>query len=129
MVQPATFDDVEYDFASNYGSGYRDISIFGSLTRQGIKDKQDRGETLQLQGATSGVIRGEIAEVDSREFATLHDATDGDSGAPVYDGYYNSGWGRYAYVGGVHSRVDSNDSNKMWHTLMESIEDELNVTV
>lgn len=117
--------DVEYDFASRYSNSYQGLSIYGSLSRTGIKDLQDRNASLNKQGATTGLKSGEIIDVKTNQFQTNHENKDGDSGGPVYKPYYD-GLGDYAYIGGV---VSGNDSGGAVHTLMDSIENDLNVTV
>lgn len=116
--------DVQWDIANNSG-GVRGYQIYGILAKDYLKD--NLGETLYKQGSATGNVTGSIEKVGSTFIKIdASNSSGGDSGGPYYD-YGCSIGGCSSYIAAIHRGTAGDGLQK--GTLMESIEDNENVTV
>lgn len=112
-----------YSFAKDSSDSYQGPTIFGSMAKTTLKDYEgDSSYSLRKQGARTGRTSGYIDTVYDTDFRTTIHTEKGDSGSPVFR---TSSTDR-AYVAGIHG---GSASGYGYHTIMESVESEFNLTV
>lgn len=126
----STGPDNAYNIANDDGTyGWQ---IAGVLGRDKLKDMNSNGESLYVQGRTTGRNQGQVLNVDTNgtEWVYIDVDTDtGDSGSP----YFHVTPDNYALIAGIHrGSVDiDNDGNfdETKGNIMAWAEDVLNVVV
>lgn len=115
--------DGHYGFAKDSSDSYQGPMINGSMSKTTLKDHEgDSSYALKKQGARTARTSGYVDTVYDTDFRTTISTKKGDSGSPVFR---TSSTDR-AYIGGIHG---GSANGYGYHTVMESVENEFNLTV